>query len=100
MQETEVFLEGRHCSHKTIVSLLRLIEAGQLEDVDLRPLGQFYEWSRKCFPTVSENFWKEAVSVEIDSDMERLGMLLVQKLITSSQNCHKLLNRHFLTTPV
>lgn len=66
MQETEIFLEGRQHSHKTIVALLRLNEAGQLEDADLRALGKFYQQSRKCFPTVSENFWKEA------SDMERL----------------------------
>lgn len=72
MQETEVFLEGRPSSHKTVISLLWICEAGQLEDVNLRPLGQFYEQSRKCFPTVSENFWKEAVSSEIDSNMERL----------------------------
>lgn len=72
MEETEIFLERRRHSHKTVVSLLRLNEAGQLEDADLRALGPFYQQSRKCFPTVSENFWKEAVSTEIDSDVERL----------------------------
>ena len=46
MQETEVFLAGRHHSHKTIISLLLLNEAGQVKDADLRALGQFYVQSR------------------------------------------------------